>query len=268
MDPSALTLSFIGSGNIAWHLATGWKAFTPISYIYSRNLKTSSELAEATNSKATLEWENILNADVVILAVQDNQILPIAKEIRKKKTKSANPVLIHTSGYIPSEVLMEADLESYGVLYPLQSMKKGKSIRLDQIPFFITASDERAEKTISHLARLLSPKVHTLTDEQRQVLHLAAVMVNNFTHHIMVKAQEFLKNNKLDPAWLIPLSEETVNSAFNHDAVQWQTGPARRGDHQVIEGHLSQLLSDPYLFKVYQSITNSIIHTYQDENRS
>ena len=204
MDPTALSLSFIGSGNIAWHLATGWKPFTPISCIYSRNLKTSSELAKATNAKATVEWENILNADVVIIAVQDNEILPIAKKIRKKKTKSDNPVLIHTSGYIPSEVLMESGLESYGVLYPLQSMKKEKSIRLDQVPFFITASDDRAEKAIFHLARLLSPMVHTLTDEQRQVLHLAAVMVNNFTHHIMVKAQEYVKNNKLDPAWLLP----------------------------------------------------------------
>lgn len=268
MDPTALTLSFIGSGNIAWHLATGWKAFTPISYIYSRNLKTSLELAEETNAKATFDLENVLNADVVIIAVQDNQILTIAKEIRKKRTKSDNPVLMHTSGYIPSEVLMEADLESYGVLYPLQSMKKGKSIRLDHVPFFITASDERAEKTIFHLARLLSPNVHTLTDEQRQVLHLAAVMVNNFTHHIMVKAQEYLENNKLDPAWLIPLSEETVNSAFKKEAIQRQTGPARRGDHQVIEGHLNQLLSDPHLFEMYQSITNSIIHTYQDEDRS
>ena len=101
------------------------------------------------------------------MAVNDDALQNIAKEIQLPDNK----LLCHTAGSVPSTIF-ENISRKYGVIYPLQTFSKNKSIDWKEIPIFLTASDDATEKRLSHLTKQLSRNNQTITDQQRFALHV------------------------------------------------------------------------------------------------
>jgi predicted short-subunit dehydrogenase-like oxidoreductase (DUF2520 family) len=89
-------------------------------------------------------------------------------------------------------------------------------------------------------------------------LHVAAVMVNNFTNHLYKLAEDYCKNEGLDFRQLIPLIEETAERLKTISPADAQTGPAIRHDAPTIEKHLIILEKYPHLKEIYKIMTESI----------
>ena len=146
----------------------------------------------------------------------------------------------------------------YGVFYPLQSLRKDVD-ELPDIPLFIDASDEGARKKLEQLARSISrEKVIVAGDKERLKLHVAAVIVSNFTNHLYKLAEDYCKSEGLDFQQLLPLIEETVQRLKTISPSESQTGPAIRHDQPTIEQHLIVLEKYPHLKKIYEVMTESI----------
>jgi len=96
-------------------------------------------------------------------------------------------------------------------------------------------------------------------------MHIAAVMVNNFTNHIIHLAQQYSSENNIDFKHLQPLLKETVLKLEKTLAISAQTGPARRSDLAVIESHLQKLTGKTR--EVYKVISESIIETYAKNDK-
>ncbi len=59
--------------------------------------------------------------------------------------------------------------------------------------------------------------------------------------------------------WLKPVILETINKALATGPEYSQTGPAVRGDLEILDEHMKYLKSDKTLAKIYEIISQDII---------
>jgi predicted short-subunit dehydrogenase-like oxidoreductase (DUF2520 family) len=145
----------------------------------------------------------------------------------------------------------------------LQTFSRDKKIDFNEIPCFITAASSKLENRLYDLASKLTDKVEFISDEQRKVLHLAAVFANNFTNHLYSISKDILLYSNLKFDYLLPLIKETTSKiAEGNSPEKCQTGPAVRNDLNTIEAHLKILDKNPEYKKIYELLTKSIIDKF------
>jgi len=258
------TISFIGSGNLAWHLAPALdNAGFVVKEVYSPNTRHAESLTGRlyqAEVKASLDFSTSPSS-IFIVAVNDESISEIAREIILPE----EAVLAHTSGSVPLTDLQFAATPNIGVFYPLQTFTKNKKVDFKQTPIFIESVNEETEIILTILAKAISHQVRKIASEERKALHVAAVFASNFTNHMLTLSQEIMKKNGLDYDWLKPLISETINKSLQLGPEEAQTGPAKRGDLEILEGHLAFLQDDPSTAEIYKIISQHIIDHYPEE---
>lgn len=252
----------IGSGNVATILAE--KLFAnniTITQIVSRNPHTGKHLAGKTKTRHTDNYKDIdTHADVYLICVQDDFLSEVAIQLEKVLDKS--PLVVHTTGSASINILKNVS-DQYGVLYPLQSLRK-ENISVQQIPLFLDASTPEAMQKLQQLAKNISSNIALADDTQRIRLHIAAVFVSNFPNYLYTLADTFCKQHDIDFSFLLPLMEETVSRLHHFAPREIQTGPAARGDISTIEKHTTILAeSNPELLETYRFLTEKIRKNYE-----
>jgi predicted short-subunit dehydrogenase-like oxidoreductase (DUF2520 family) len=250
-----MKIVIIGSGNVATVLGNVIKnAGHQVLQVYSRDINRAIILA---NKLATAPIDDLkqLNkeADIYLMALSDAVIPETVKKLHLSKG-----ILVHTAGAVAINVLQNA-ATNYGVLYPLQSLRKEK-LDYQNIPFLVDGSTVEVISTITAFAKTLSSSVEKADDEERLKLHLAAVIVSNFTNYLYALAEDYCKNEKVSFNMLQPLIAEVANRLQNHRAAEMQTGPAIRKDVVTIEKHLELLKNHLDLQEVYTFLSNKIMN--------
>jgi predicted short-subunit dehydrogenase-like oxidoreductase (DUF2520 family) len=253
-----MDISFIGSGNLAWHLAP---ALDNVGYIvkevYSPDAKHASALVGRlyqAHVKTTLDFSTS-TSDVFIIAATDDSIKDIVREIILPE----DSILVHTSGSQPLELLGFAATLNTGVFYPLQTFSKAKKVDFKDIPIFIESESDEVIRVLMKMAKAISRKVKQISSEDRKALHVAAVFASNFSNHMLTIAKMVAEKNGLDFELLKPLIAETVNKSISIGPEDAQTGPAKRGDMEILDRHLDFLRDDPSVAEIYKIISQHII---------
>ncbi len=210
------SISFIGSGNIATHLARVFKSkgFV-INEIFSPTTKNASKLALQVGAKVIGNIKDLnLACDLIIICIKDDKIQEVANQLADYKGTIA-----HTSGSISISVLNQFNYS--GIFYPLQTFSKENNVDFTSIPICIEANNKETEDTLVNLAKCLSENVQLINSEQRKAIHLAAVFACNFSNNMYAIAEAILANNNMDLSILKPLIVETANkinqSSPKHD---------------------------------------------------
>ena len=256
------TVSFIGAGNVATHLAVAFKKKVDINFIFSKSGTSARVLADHLSCKTTFEIEDLIGSDLIIVAVADDQIIEVAEALKPFSEVIKNTIIVHTSGSVSSKVFKGIN-DNYGVLYPLQTFTKSRKIKIKNVPFLIVGSNKKTENKLFNLADRISRVVKQLGDADRKKLHLSAVIANNFINHLYFLSEEYCKVNNLDPTLLSPLVEETIAKALDKGGFDSQTGPARRNDDETIQRHLEALNSNTILQEIYTLFSISIKESYK-----
>lgn len=258
-----LSVSFIGAGNIAWHLApaldnTGYA----VREISSRKEKHAYQLSERLyQSSAITELDFSASiSKIFILAVPDDVISEVGKEL----VLPPDSILVHTSGSQPLSLLSGLAPHT-GVFYPLQTFTKGRKVDFQEIPIFIESEDAATEKVLVAMAKSLSKKVVRISSEERKALHVAAVFASNFTNHMLTMAKEIMVRSNLDFDYLKPLVAETINKGLSLGPENSQTGPAKRGDLEILDKHMEFLTHDAAVAEIYKLMSQHIIDSYEVE---
>ena len=128
-------------------------------------------------------------------------------------------------------------------------------------PLFVEAVTDADQAILVDLANSLSKRVYQYTSKQRLTLHLAAVFACNFSNYCFDMAKQVVDKEQVDFSLLYPLIIETAKKATENDPKQMQTGPAMRGDHNILKMHqdlLAQAERDD-LKQVYQLLSDGIV---------
>ncbi len=249
-----MDIVFIGSGNVAAVLGRKFKAAGHnILQIYSRNASEASKLAYEWDTEST-NYKSLINrdAEIYIIAVPDDAIDDVAHDLQLPRR-----IVAHTAASVPKEVLKNVSAH-YGVFYPLQSLRK-EIVTLPEVPVFFDGSDDKTKKKLEALAHSIADdKVMQASDDARLKLHVAAVIVSNFTNHLYALAEDYCRKEGLDFKQLLPLIEETALRIKEISPKAAQTGPALRHDKETMEKHLHLLKDHPQLKNIYLLLTESI----------
>ena len=270
MKESTHTISVAGAGNMAFRLGIALRdAGHRITHIWTRRREPGEKLAAILSSEGgnTLYTDNLaelLDSEVVILAVSDNAIREMAcrvAEIIRNSPRSTTPLVFHTSGATDIGALepLNAAGVTCGVLWPMMTLSKNKNIQFKEAPLLIECPDPKGRELMEELAFSLRCEYFHCDSAKRLQMHCAAVFASNFTNYALSLAYE-LAGDKAP--YLIPTAIEAVRKCCMFHPDQVQTGPALRGDTATMERHLAMLreMGLAEHEEIYRLISKNIPH--------
>ena len=246
----------VGAGGLASNLAPALrKAGHCITAVYSRTMATAEELAREVDSRATDDISRLpLTADCFIVAVKDGVMQHVVSRLAENRQ---NQMMVHTAGSMPM-ALLEGHTQRYGVLWPMQTLSRGRRVDFSEVPLFIEASDDEVMLTLRSLAASVSRSVIPMSSEERKYMHLAAVFACNFANHCYALAAEIMEQHGLGFGLIQPLIAETARKIVQLHPSEAQTGPAVRYDQNVISRQAALLEGQPLVQQVYNVLSQSI----------
>ncbi|MEO5977883.1 MAG: DUF2520 domain-containing protein [Chryseolinea sp.] len=254
-------VAFIGSGNLAWHLAPALDntefAVREVYSLHPLNAEALVENLYEAEVKASLDFSTS-QCKIFVIAVSDDIIKDIVREI----VLPEDCILVHCSGTQPLEVLKYAATTNIGVFYPVQTFTKGSKVDFAETPIFVESSNPDTGALLTEMANELSEYVFKITSPERKALHIAAVFASNFTNHMLFLAQEIMKENSLSFDWLKPLIVSTISKSLQIGPENAQTGPARRGDFETLDAHFEFLQEDEPTAELYKVVSQDIVDRY------
>ncbi len=245
----------IGSGNVASHLAWGLQqAGFVLKQLYGRNVTTTKNLAQQLSIDFTCDKTLIYtSADCYIVCVKDSEIENVLTDLNLH-----NKVILHTAGSISIDILSRFS-DQIGVLYPLQTFTKNRTIDWKSVPIYIEGNTPNITHQINELACKLSNTVHEISSEKRKNLHMAAVFACNFVNHLYTLAAELAHDSEINFDELLPLIKETYHKVEYLSPKEAQTGPAMRYDKEIVNKHIQYLeQKDSSMAKIYRLLSKSI----------
>ena len=200
----------------------------------------------SVNSRTLAELPQ--DADVYIIAVKDSALQEVISKVTKGRE---GQLFLHTAGSMPLSVF-EGYADNAGVLYPMQTFSMDREVDFREIPLFIEGADPR----IRAVAESLSAHVYELSTADRKYLHLAAVFACNFANHCYTLAADVLQKKGLPFDVMLPLVDETARKVHELHPTEAQTGPAVRGDQNVMQAQAALL--DGKAKEIYELLSQSI----------
>lgn len=251
-----MKVTLIGAGNLATQLGKSLKkAGVIISQVYSRtedSARTLGELLEAewlTDIKALRD-----EADIYIFSVKDSVLCELISEVCKSR---GDKLFLHTAGSM-SMSCFEGKALRYGVFYPMQTFSKTKDVDFERIPVFIEGNSIETVDVIRSLANKLTQRVIRLSSADRKYLHLAAVWACNFTNYCYTVASDILGEHGIPFDVMLPLINETTEKIQKISPKEAQTGPAVRGDRNVMSKQLELMNGKEDLQELYKMLSKGI----------
>lgn len=258
---SVRTVVLLGAGRVASSLAMAIDRLSGyrLIQVYSRQIAQAERLVEALVStpSCTNKLEHIVSdADLYVYALADSALPEVWHAIPQ-----TTGVWVHMSGGVALEPMTMYHRES-AVVYPLQTFSYGREHCWSRIPLFVEGATEASVAIALDFAHALSDCVQLANSHQRCQIHIAGVIANNFTNHLIDLSQEYLEALGVPAQVLAPLVAETCRKLEALSAYEAQTGPARRGDLSTIERHISILAEHPQLLKIYELLSDSLHKRY------
>lgn len=251
-----IRICLIGSGNLAVALAREIIKNDALSLVQLKCRHTNSLPKDLSHVRLSTQFHTVPTCDVILIAVSDHAIHEVSE-----KLPPSDAILVHTSGASSFELLNKH--HQRGVIYPLQTFSQNRHVNWQEIPLLYEGNQTSVNKKLEKLSSILSTVVCYAEEKQRLHLHLAAVVVNNFTNHLYVEAQKFCESKQLNFDLLVPLIKETTHKVTNLHAKNTQTGPASRGDYQTIERHQSIQMTKE-LRDIYKLFTSQLTKQYNE----
>ena len=249
-----ISVVILGSGNVATHFFKAFKKTDDVSVIqwFNRNLESIKPYKNDVD--ITNDLNSLKDADVYILAVSDDVIGELSS-----KLPFNNRLVVHTSGSVS---VYDIDKKhKRGVLYPLQTFSKKAKMDFTNVPICIETIDKKSYPLLKELALSVGSPTKRVNSDQRRVLHLAAVFVNNFTNQLYRVGHEITESEGAEFDLLKPLILETANKIQELSPYMAQTGPAKRNDKKTLKKHL-KILKNKHHKDIYQLMTESIQLTH------
>lgn len=247
-----MDIVIIGSGNMA--AVMGRKALDAghgILQVAGRNGLEVAALAKMLKAPAADLNHIDMQAMLYILCISDKALPTVHQWFQHPKA-----IVVHTAGSVSMDVLAPVS-KNYGVLWPLQSIRK-EADPIPPFPLIIDANTPECMTVLQDFGSTISSDLQQMNDETRSKMHLAAVAAGNFSNHLFALVKDYCDAEQLNMNLLLPLLRETVDRISHAHPRDMQTGPAIRGDQATMNKHLEMLGKYPEMRQLYQLFSNLI----------
>lgn len=247
--PTLPRLGFIGAGRLARCLAVGFaRAGYPVAAVTARSSASAERLAQALPSCRAVDDAQAVadSADLVFLAVPDDNIGTIANKLAFDTRDGRAAALVHCSGATSVEVLAQARAQgaSIGGFHPLY-LFSGDPEDVERIAGCSVTIEAQGELAglLDALARSLGCEVLTLPSGQRMLYHGAAHYAASFALAALSEAVDVWRTLGIPEEQalraMLPMLAGTVQAARAKGLSGALAGPVSRGDAALLEQQLA-----------------------------
>jgi len=260
------TIAIIGPGRAGSALGRALHgAGYSIAAIGGRNPDNVRNLAEELGARACQSPATTIDmADLTLVAVPDDVILPLATDMVESLCSAAGHAVVHLSGAQGRSALrplaQQGSLRT-GVFHPLQTFRRGpEAVQNVAGTYFGIDADQPLRDQLTQLARDLKGHPFDLTGVNLALYHAAAVFAANYPITLLAEAITLAAEAGLDAETarqgLTTLLAGAVNNLRDLPPADAITGPALRGDEGTIKRHLEALKGDSELQRLYQLLAD------------
>jgi len=253
----------VGAGPVATALAGALRlGGVPVLGLWARRAPAARSAGAVAGVAAysTAPPDLILEADVVIVAVQDDAIHDVATTLIGTGMLTTRHVLLHCSGaFGAAEAFGDvgARLGGTGTLHPLRAIADGRAaMRTMKGTVFGIEGDERGRHMAQALVAAMGGVALELDGQHMAVYHAAAAIAANYAVALIDAAATALHAGGVPEeqavAALVPLAQGALANVAERGLAGGLTGPIRRGDELTIARHLEALAHDPSLVELYR----------------
>lgn len=241
-------LGVIGPGRAGTGLALAWARAGYSVRLHGRRAKGIPSPLTLTVGPAGEPPPWLAQVSVVILAVPDDAIPPLADALAASGGVRAEQVVLHLSGSRGHEVLqgLASSGAALGSLHPLQTL-----VEPDRAPLHLRGAwaavegMPRAVELAERLARAVGLRPFRVRPEDKPLYHAGAVFASNYFVVVEAVAEQLLRQAGLSEAdaWaaLRPLVRGTLDNLVREGPLKALTGPVLRGDAETVARHLAAL---------------------------
>jgi predicted short-subunit dehydrogenase-like oxidoreductase (DUF2520 family) len=260
------TIAIIGPGRAGSALGRALHAagYT-IAAIGGRNPDNVRNLAQELGARACQSPATTIDmADLTILAVPDDVILPLATDMVESLCSAAGHAAVHLSGAQDRSALrplaQQGSLRT-GVFHPLQTFRRGPdAVQNVAGTYFGIDADPPLRDQLTQMASDIQGHPFDLTGVDRALYHAAAVFAANYSMTLLAEAIALAGEAGLDEQTaqrgMTMLLAGAVNNLKDLSPADAITGPASRGDEGTIQKHLAALKDDPAAQRLYQLLAD------------
>lgn len=241
-----MRLGIVGGGRAAWAFGSTWRRIGwPLAGVWLRD-ESHSHIAELLETSRVELADLARDADLLLLAVSDRAIPEVAAMIPETEA-----IIVHASGALPS-------LRGGFSLHPLRAL-----------PAIGTPSDLRDtllvfegahRRTATLIAVAAGARFAEVSAENKPLYHAAAVFGSNYVAALLEISRALLARAGVSEARqeIANLAQSAVENWRSHEDESRFTGPAARGETEVLARHLEALCADPQLAELYDLLARQI----------
>ena len=243
---NSATLGILGGGRAAWAFASAWRRVGfPISGVWLRP-QSASTLPELLGAPRADIETLAATSDLLLIAVSDRAIEEVAARIPETRA-----IVFHASGALLS-------VRGGFSLHPLRSLPPvGQPSDLrDTLLVFEGAHRDVA----ASIAKAVGARFAEVAAEEKARYHAAAVFGANYVAAVLDIAERLMREAGVVDVRedLVRLAESAIANWRSHTDSRRFTGPAIRGDRDVLRRHRDALSSDPQLLQIYELLAAEI----------
>jgi predicted short-subunit dehydrogenase-like oxidoreductase (DUF2520 family) len=205
---------------------------------------------------------------IFVLAVPDDQIAAVAKDLAQLDFLNDRRIAMHCSGALGADVMESLTPRGVHLLsfHPMISFARGSRRRSFRNISVGVEGNQEAVAIGFDIAKKLGLTPVEIPTKMKICYHLAGVWASNFLAAILSQAVSLMKEivHDRNESWVIlePLVEGTLGYIKRLGIEGAITGPAMRGDIGTINRHLDFLINQhPELLPIYRELTKTIITT-------
>jgi predicted short-subunit dehydrogenase-like oxidoreductase (DUF2520 family) len=242
-----MRLGILGGGRAAWAFGSAWKRIGwPLSGVWLRD-ESHSHIAELLQTTRRDMSDLARDSELLLVAVSDRAVDQVAGAIPETEA-----LVFHASGALLS-------VRGGFSLHPLKSLPPvGTPSDLEDTLLVFEGEHRRTAKLI---AAAVGARFCEVAPEQKALYHAAAVFGSNYVAAALDVAERLMREAGVDNARedLVALARSAIENWRLHTDAKRFTGPAARGDREVMERHAEALRGDPQVARLYELLAERIV---------
>ena len=260
-----LTVSIIGAGKVG---KTFGRLFATQSNVNIVDVMTHSIISSAAaqtfigKGLAVTQFAQLRSAQIYLLAVPDDAIADVCKDLRAATLINEKSIVVHCSGAKSSRILGDAITVGAAVasVHPVRSFADPAAVAADFAGTICSIEgDPNALAILTPLLVHIGAQIVNITAENKLLYHAGSVIASNYLVTLMELALQTYQAAGIPPAeaqaMAAPLAKQTLENVFQMGTAKALTGPIARGDLETVSRQLNALEAwNPAVAEVYRAM--------------
>lgn len=254
-----MRLHVIGAGKVGRSLAKAYHCNGgKLGFLVNRSVEHAKESVSLVGVGIPLSFNDLKGKEldgILAITVPDRKIEEMVEFLNNYCDLSGVSFAFHCSGYMDSRVLSPLSIP-YACVHPIFAF--GRVVNPEELEgvYYDVSGNEKGLEYARELVRSLKGIPLKVNEDQKKVLHLAAVISSNFGLTLMAQAVKLCQMVGVDiEKALLRLMKSVLSNVEIAGLKKSATGPVVRGDWNVVNAERELLkLLDPDSVDLYDKL--------------